>query len=61
MLAREREGMVSVRVTKISLGPDFNAVGSFNHNKMLDTKIYDNMFMDRMVQQIAAIIIALSM
>ena len=41
--------MVDARVIKISLGPDGNAVGSFIHNKMLDTRIYDIMFMDRTV------------
>ena len=61
MLAREGEGMVAARVIKISLGPDGNAVGYFNHNKMLDTRIYDIMFMDRTVQQLAANIFALSM
>ena len=33
MLAREVEGLVSTRVIKRSLGPDGNAVGSFNHKK----------------------------
>ena len=37
MLARKRGGgMVATRVIKISLGPDGNAVGAFNHKKMLD-------------------------
>ena len=45
-LAREGEGMVDARVIKRSLGPDGNAVGAFNHNKMLDTRIYAIMFMD---------------
>ena len=61
MLAREVEGMVAARVIKISLGPDGNAVGDFNHKKMLDTRIYDIMFMDGTVQQLAANRIALSM
>ena len=61
MLAREGEGMVAARVIKIYLGPDSNAVGAFNHNKMLDTRIYDIMFMDGTVQQLAANRIALSM
>ena len=38
-----------------------NSVGSFKHNKMLDTRIYDIMFMDGTVQQLAANRIALSM
>ena len=54
-------GMVAARVVKRSLGPDGNAVGAFNHNKMLDTRIYDIMFMDGTVQQLAANRIALSM
>ena len=53
--------MVAARVIKRSLGPDGNAVGALNHNKMLDTRIYDIMFMDRTVQQLAANRIALSM
>ena len=53
--------MVAARVTKRSLGPDGNAVGAFNHNKILDTRIYDIMFMDGTVQRLAAKIIALSM
>ena len=61
MLAREGEGMVAARVIKISLGPDSNAVGAFNHNKMLDTRIYAIMFMDGRVQQPATNRIALSM
>ena len=61
MLAREGEGMVAARVIKRSLGHNGNAVGVFNHNKMLDTRIYDIMFMDGSVQQLAANIIALSM
>ena len=60
MLAREGEGMVAARVIKRSLGPDGNAVSVFNHNKMLDTMIYDIMFMDGTVQQLAANRIALS-
>ena len=46
MLAREGEGMVAARVIKRYLVPDGNAVGAFNHNKILDTRIYDIMFMD---------------
>ena len=46
MLAREGEGMVAARVIKRYLGPDGNTVGAFNHNKILDTRIYDIMFMD---------------
>ena len=53
--------MVAAKVVRRSLGPDINAVGSFNHNKMLDTRIYDIMFMDGTVQQLAANRIALSM
>ena len=53
--------MVAARVIKRSLGPDGNAVGAFNHKNMLDTRIYDIMFMDGTVQQIAANRIALSM
>ena len=61
MLAREGERMVAARVIKISLEPYGKDVGAFNHNKMLDTRIYDIMFMDGTVQQLAANIIALSM
>ena len=53
--------MVASRVVKISLVPDGKAVGNFNHNKMLDSRIYDIMFMDVTVQQLAANIMALSM
>ena len=53
--------MVAARVVRRYLGPDVNIVGYFNHNKMLDTKIYDIIFMDGTVQQLAANIIALSM
>ena len=48
-------------MVRISLGPDGNVVGSFNHKKMLDSRIYDIMFMDGTVQQLAANRIALSM
>ena len=61
MLAREGEGMVAARVIKRSLGPDGNSVGAFNHNKMLDTRIYDIMFMDGTFQHLAANRITLSM
>ena len=53
--------MVAARVVRISRGPDIKFVGSFNHNKMLDSRIYDIMFMDGTVQQLAANRIALSM
>ena len=53
--------MVTARVARRSLGPDSTVVGSFNHNKMLDSRIYDIMFMDGTVQQLAANRIALSM
>ena len=53
--------MVAARVFRRSLGPDDNAVGSFNHKMFLDTRIYDIMFMDGMVQQLADNRIALSM
>ena len=53
--------MVSARVIKKSFGPDGNSVGAFNHTKMLDTRIYDIMFMDGTVQQLAAKRITLSM
>ena len=61
MLAKEREGMVSARVVRRSLGPDGKVVGYFNHNKILDSRIYDIMFLDGTVQQLAANRIALSM
>ena len=61
MLAKEGEGTISARVVRKSLGPDGNVVGSFNHNKMLDSRIYDIMFMDGTVKQLAANRIALSM
>ena len=44
-----------------SLGPDGKVVGYLNHNKMLESRIYDIMFMDGTVQQLAANRIALSM
>ena len=53
--------MVSTRVVRRSLGPEGNVVDSFNHNKMLDTRIYDIRFIDGMVQQLSANRIALSM
>ena len=53
--------MVSTGVVRRSLGPDGKVVGSFNHNKMLDSRIYDIMFMDGTVQQLSAKIIDLSM
>ena len=46
MLAKEGKGVVAARVVRRSLGPDGKVVGSFNHNKMLDSRIYDIMFMD---------------
>ena len=61
MLAKEGEGMVAARVVRRSLGPEGNAVGSFNHNKILDTRIYGIMFMDGTFQQLAANRIDLSM
>ena len=53
--------MVASRVIKRSLGTDGNYVGAFNHNKRLETRIYDIMFMDGTVQQLAANRIALIM
>ena len=61
MLSKEGEGMVAARVVRRYVGPDGNVVGSFNHNKMSDSRIYDIMFMDGTVQQLAANRIALSM
>ena len=61
MLSKEGEGMVAARVVRRSLGPDGNDVVYFNHNKMLDTRIYDIMFMEGTFQQLAANRIALSM
>ena len=61
MIEKEGEGMVAARVIKRSLGPDGKSVCSFNYNKMLDTSIYDIMFMEGTVQQLAANRIALSM
>ena len=53
--------MVAARVIKRSLGPDGNDVGSFKHKKMLDTRIYDIIFIDGAVQQLDANRTALSM
>ena len=53
--------MVAVIVVRRSLGPDGKVVGSFNHNKMLESRIYDIMFMDGTFQQLSANRIALSM
>ena len=53
--------MVAARVVKRSLGSDNKGVGSSNHNKMLDSRIYDVMFMDGAVQKLAANKIYLSM
>ena len=53
--------MVAAIVVRISLGPDGKVVGSFNHNKMLDSRVYDIMFMEGRVQQLAANIITMSM
>ena len=61
MLVKEGEGMVAARIVRRYLGPDGNAVGSFNHKKMLYTRIYDIMFMEGTVQQLAVNVIALSM
>ena len=61
MLTKEGEGMLAARVVRRYLGPDGNAVGSFNNKKMLDTRIYDIMFMDGTFQQLAANRIDLSM
>ena len=61
MIAKEGEGMVAARVVIRSLWTVGNVVGSFNHNKMLDSRIYDIMFMDGTVQQLAANKIDLSM
>ena len=46
--------MVAARVVRIFLEPDGKVVGSFNHLKMLDSRIYDIMFMDATVQHLAA-------
>ena len=46
MLAKKGEGMVAEIVVRRSLGTDAKVVGSFNHNKMLESRIYDIMFMD---------------
>ena len=61
MLAKEGEGMVAARVVRKSPGPDGKVVGSFNHNKMLDSRIYDIIFIDDTVQQLSANRIALGM
>ena len=61
MLEKEGECMVSARGVRRSIGPDSKVVASFNHKRMLDSRIYDIMFMDRTVQQLAANRIALSM
>ena len=53
--------MVAAIVVRISLGPYGKVGGSFDHNKMLDSRIYDIMFMDGRVQQLAANTITLSM
>ena len=53
--------MVDARVVIRSLGPDGKVVGFFNHTKMLDSRIYDIMFIYGTVQQLAANRIALSM
>ena len=53
--------MVSARLVRRSLGPDGNVVGSFNHKKMLYKRIYDIMFMDGTVQQLAANRVTISM
>ena len=61
MMAKEGEGMGAARVVRRYLGTDGNVVGSFNHKKMLDSRIYDIMFMDGTVQPLATNRIALSM
>ena len=53
--------MADSRVVKRYLGPDGKVVGSFNHKKMLDSRIYDIMFMDGTVQQLSVNRIALIM
>ena len=52
--------MEYARMVRRSLGPDSKVVASFNHKRMLDSRIYDIMFMDRTVQQLASNRIALS-
>ena len=61
MLTKEGGGMVAARVVRRSLNTDGNAVGFSTITKMLDTRIYDIMFMDETFQQLAANRIALSM
>ena len=53
--------MVAARVVRRSLGPDGDSVGYFNHDKMLDTRIYDIMSMDWTFQQLVANRISLNM
>ena len=60
-LAKEGERMIAAIMVQGCLGPDGKVVGSFNHNKMLDSRIYYIMFMDGTVQQLAANRIPISM
>ena len=53
--------MVAARVVRRSLGTDSKVVGYFNHNKMLESRIYDILFMDGNIQQLHANRIDLSM
>ena len=52
--------MVAARVVRRSLVPDGKVVDYFNHYKMLESRIYDIMFMGGTVQQLTANRIALN-
>lgn len=61
MLPKDGKTMAAAKVIRRSTGSDGKVHGKFNSNKMLDTRIYDVMFMDGKLQQLAANRIALSM
>ena len=60
MLPKEGKIMAAAKVVQRSLGTDGKVIGSFSHNKMLDTMIYDIMYMDGTAQQLATNRVALS-
>ena len=61
MFPKDGKTMAAAKVIRTSTGSDGKDHGRHNSNKMLDTRIYDVMFMDGQIQQLAANRIALSM
>lgn len=61
MLTKSGEGMEAEKMIKRSTGPDEKVQVIFNQNKMLDTSIYDVIFMNGTTQQLSENRMALSM